>query len=161
LETFTNSKKDQKKNTMNHVCVSGFLLFIYLFIPSKIFEIIFFWFSPKLIYTWKKINPKLSQFFCPKSDKICQEKITGILYNENNDACVFEAFIPTHCYQPPWQKNGVDEQRYPSLAPGMKFNQSLLEKKKLKKKNHFLEQQYPHPNFIEPRKHQIFTYPKF
>jgi hypothetical protein len=72
--------------------------------------------------------------FCPKSDKICQEKITGILYNENNDACVFEAFIPTHCYQPPWQKNGVDEQRYPSLAPGMKFNQSLLEKKKLKKK---------------------------
>ncbi len=27
-------RKDQKKNAMNHVCVLGFLLFIYLLLPS-------------------------------------------------------------------------------------------------------------------------------
>jgi hypothetical protein len=47
----------------------------------------------------EKKNPKLSQLFCPKSDKIYEEKITGILYNENNDVCLFEAFIPTHFLQ--------------------------------------------------------------
>jgi len=65
---------------------------------------------------------------------------------------VFEAFIPTHCYQPPWQKNGVDEQRYPSLAPGMKFNQSLLGKKKIKKKKSFSRTTIPPPKFHRAKK---------
>jgi hypothetical protein len=54
--------------------------FFYLFIYSfQNFEIISFWFPHKQIYTWKK----KSQFFNPKSDKIC----------------LFEAFIPTHFLQ--------------------------------------------------------------